>query len=84
MTEMIEFYVAGWDFNYGEPFTEETVQTILTMLRPSYVRGLTLLGGEPFEPQNQAAVVELLRQVKAELPEKSCAMPTANALTYFT
>ena len=44
---------------------------ILDMLRPSYVRGLTLLGGEPFEPQNQASVVELLRQIKKELPEKS-------------
>ena len=41
------------------------------MLRPSYIRGLTLLGGEPFEPQNQAGVVELLRQVKRELPEKT-------------
>ena len=41
------------------------------MLRPSYIRGLTLLGGEPFEPQNQGPIVELLRKVKAELPEKS-------------
>jgi anaerobic ribonucleoside-triphosphate reductase activating protein len=41
------------------------------MLRPAYIRGLTLLGGEPFEPQNQGAVVELLRQIKKELPEKS-------------
>ncbi len=65
------FNEVAWDFNYGEPFTEETVQTILTMLRPSYVRGLTLLGGEPFEPENQGAVVELLRKIKAEMPEKS-------------
>ena len=65
------FNEVAWDFNYGEPFTEETVQTILAMLRPSYVRGLTLLGGEPFEPENQEAVVELLRKIKAEMPEKS-------------
>lgn len=65
------FNEVAWDFNYGEPFTEETIHTILTMLRPSYVRGLTLLGGEPFEPQNQGAVVELLRRIKTELPEKS-------------
>ena len=65
------FNEVAWDFNYGEPFTEETVQTILAMLRPSYVRGLTLLGGEPFEPENQGAVVELLRKIKAEMPEKS-------------
>ena len=65
------FNEVAWDFDYGEPFTEAVMDSIVDMLRPSYIRGLTLLGGEPFEPQNQAAVVELLRQVKAELPEKS-------------
>jgi len=65
------FNEIAWDFNYGKPFTQETMDSIIAMLRPSYIRGLTLLGGEPFEPQNQAAVVELLRQVKAQLPEKS-------------
>ena len=65
------FNEVAWDFDYGEPFTEETMDSILAMLRPSYVRGLTLLGGEPFEPQNQGAVVELLRRIKKELPEKS-------------
>ncbi len=65
------FNEIAWDFDYGQPFTQETIDTILNMLRPSYIRGLTLLGGEPFEPQNQGAVVELLRQVKRELPEKS-------------
>ena len=65
------FNEVAWDFDYGEPFTEETINTILNMLRPAYVRGLTLLGGEPFEPQNQAGVVELLRRMKAEMPEKS-------------
>ena len=65
------FNEIAWDFNYGQPFTQETIDSIIAMLRPSYIRGLTLLGGEPFEPQNQAAVVELLRQVKKALPEKS-------------
>ena len=65
------FNEVAWDFNYGEPFTEEVMDRILTMLRPSYVKGLTLLGGEPFEPQNQGAIVELLRRIKRELPEKS-------------
>ena len=65
------FNEVAWDFDYGEPFTEKIMDTIVEMLRPSYVRGLTLLGGEPFEPQNQGAVVELLRKIKAELPEKS-------------
>lgn len=65
------FNEVAWDFDYGQPFTEETVETIVNMLRPAHIKGLTLLGGEPFEPQNQGAVVQLLRRVKAELPEKS-------------
>lgn len=65
------FNEVAWDFHYGQPFTEETIKIIVDMLRPSYIRGLTLLGGEPFEPQNQGPIVELLREVKAELPEKS-------------
>jgi len=65
------FNEVAWDFDYGEPFTQNTIDQIIDMLRPSYIRGLTLLGGEPFEPQNQEAVVTLLRQIKQELPEKS-------------
>ena len=65
------FNEVAWDFDYGEPFTQETIDRILAMLKPDYIRGLTLLGGEPFEPQNQGAVVELLRQVKKAYPEKS-------------
>lgn len=65
------FNEVAWDFEYGQPFTQETVDYILSLLAPSYVKGLTLLGGEPFEPQNQPALVDLLRQVKAKYPEKS-------------
>ena len=65
------FNAVAWDFDYGEPFTQETVDTIITMLKPSHIRGLTLLGGEPFEPQNQEPIVELLRQVKEKYPQKS-------------
>ncbi len=65
------FNEVAWDFDYGQPFTQKTVDTILTMLAPSHVKGLTLLGGEPFEPQNQPAIVDLLRQVKRRYPEKS-------------
>ena len=65
------FNEVAWDFSYGQPFTEETVEYILSLLRPDYVQGLTILGGEPFEPQNQPGVVELLRRVKRELPQKS-------------
>ena len=65
------FNEVAWDFNYGEPFTQDTIDRILNMLRPPHIRGLTLLGGEPFEPQNQPAIVDLLRQIKKEMPEKS-------------
>ena len=65
------FNQEAWDFDYGEPFTQDTIDRILQMLKPSYVKGLTLLGGEPFEPQNQGPIVELLRQIKAAYPQKS-------------
>ena len=65
------FNEVAWDFDYGEPFTQETIDSILNMLKPDYIQGLTLLGGEPFEPQNQGAIVQLLRQVKRAYPKKS-------------
>ncbi|MBE6951466.1 MAG: anaerobic ribonucleoside-triphosphate reductase activating protein [Ruminococcaceae bacterium] len=65
------FNQEAWDFDFGQPFTQEVIDKILDDLSPSFVKGLTLLGGEPFEPQNQRAIVELLRQVKAKYPEKS-------------
>ena len=65
------FNEVAWDFGYGEPFTEQTIEMILKMMEPAHIKGLTLLGGEPFEPQNQPAIVELLRRVKAAYPNKS-------------
>ncbi len=65
------FNQVAWDFEYGQPFTQETIDEILSMLKPDFIQGLTLLGGEPFEPQNQPDVVNLLRQVKAAFPKKS-------------
>ena len=65
------FNEVAWDFDYGKPFTQQTIDQILEMLRPGYIRGLTLLGGEPFEPQTQGPIVELLRQIKEKMPEKS-------------
>ncbi len=59
-----------WDFAYGKPYTEETEQEILEALDSSYIQGLTLLGGEPFEPENQRELVELLRRVRKEIPQK--------------
>ena len=60
-----------WDFNYGKKFTEETEEEILEALKPSYIDGLSLLGGEPFEPENQEVLVKLLRKVKERYPEKN-------------
>lgn len=65
------FNEVAWDFSYGKPFTQETIDSILDMLAPGYIRGLTLLGGEPFEPKNQPAVLDLLRQIKEKYPQKS-------------
>lgn len=65
------FNEEAWDFSYGTPFTGKTIQTVLEYLKPSYVRGLTVLGGEPMEPQNQPAVLELLAQVKETYPDKT-------------
>ena len=60
-----------WDFSYGVPFGEAEIQQILTFLAPDHIRGLSLLGGEPFEPDNQRAVLELVRRARRELPGKT-------------
>ena len=65
------FNQEAWDFHYGQPYTQAIEDEIMDALRPSYITGLTLLGGEPFEPANQAALLPLLRRVRAELPEKT-------------
>ncbi len=65
------FQPETWDFNYGNDFTEETENRILEMLSPDYICGLTVLGGEPFEPENQRVLVDFLRKVRRKYPEKS-------------
>ena len=74
-----------WEFSYGEPFDEAVIvkrfavgklpcfriETVLAMLTPAYIRGITYLGGEPFEPENQPGLLELSRRIKAAYPEKS-------------
>lgn len=60
-----------WDFGYGKPFTEEVMETILDACDHPYIRGLSLLGGEPFEPQNQAALLPLVTAFKERFPEKT-------------
>lgn len=64
------FQPETWDFSYGSEFTEKTEHELIDALRPSYIRGLTILGGEPFEPENQKAILPFLEKVKAQLPEK--------------
>lgn len=64
------FNQEAWDFAYGEPFTPETEAQILKALEPSYIKGLSLLGGEPLEPENQQGLLPLLRKVKARFPNK--------------
>ena len=59
-----------WNFNYGQPFTQTEIDKIILISEPSFVEGLTLLGGEPFEPENQAALIDLLKQFKEKLPHK--------------
>ena len=65
------FNEIAWDFAYGKPFTQETVDMLLAMLAPEHIKGITLLGGEPFEPRNQSAVVDFLRQMKGKYPDKT-------------
>ena len=65
------FQPQTWDFCYGRPFTGETEAEIFTELAKSYVDGLTVLGGEPFEPKNQPTLAALLRQVKERYPAKT-------------
>jgi len=64
------FQPETWDFDYGEPFTKATEDEIITALRPSWIQGLSILGGDPMEPENQRALLPFLRRVKEELPEK--------------
>jgi len=65
------FQPQTWDFNFGKPFTEEVENDILNMLEPSYIKGLTLLGGEPFEPQNQKAILPFIKKIKEKYPDKN-------------
>lgn len=60
-----------WNFCYGKPFTTETEDYILDALKPDYINGLTLLGGDPFEPENQAVLVPFLRRVRELYPNKN-------------
>ena len=64
------FNPEAWDFQYGTPFGEEQEQAILDAMEKSYIKGLSLLGGEPFHPNNQKTVLELVKKVRAQYPQK--------------
>ncbi len=65
------FNPEAWDFQYGNDFTTAVEDEILEALKPDYIHGLSLLGGEPFEPQNQQALLPFLRRFKEMYPEKT-------------
>lgn len=65
------FQPETWNFSYGSPFTGDTENELLKALSPSWIAGLTLLGGEPFEPDNQKCLVPFLRKVREAFPQKN-------------
>ena len=65
------FNEVAWDFSYGEPFTDAVESELLVALAPDYVAGLSLLGGEPFEPENQPALLPFLKKVRERYPKKT-------------
>ena len=65
------FNEIAWDFSYGEPFTDAVENELLEALSPDFIAGITLLGGEPFEPENQRALLPFLKRVREAFPKKT-------------
>jgi len=65
------FNAETWDFSYGQPFTQETEQFLFSELGKSYITGLSVLGGEPFEPENQRVLLPFLHRMRESFPEKT-------------
>ena len=65
------FNEQAWDFEYGNPFTADTENSVIEALAPDYMAGITLLGGEPMEPVNQRGLLPLLKRIRKELPQKT-------------
>ena len=64
------FNSEAWDFSYGMPYTDETLEDLIKSLSPDYITGFSLLGGEPFEPENQSEVLRTVKEIKKKLPDK--------------
>lgn len=65
------FNAEAWDFKCGKPFTDDTIIEIINSMKPSYIKGITVLGGEPMHPKNVYSLLDLLKSVKEKYPEKS-------------
>ena len=65
------FQSETWDFRYGQEYTEETQKEVLDAMNSEFIAGLTVLGGEPFEPENQRVIVKLMKAAKERYPEKN-------------
>ena len=65
------FNQVAWSFAYGQAYTDQTIKQVLGYLAPDYITGLTLLGGEPFEPENQEGLLKLVKQAKKKYPNKN-------------
>lgn len=65
------FNPEAWDFKYGKEFNKEVAKEILKSLEPDYIAGLSLLGGEPFEPENQKGLIDFIREYKKRFPNKN-------------
>ena len=65
------FNEEAWDFNFGKPFTQETIDYIIDLLKPDFYKGITFLGGEPLEHVNQQGLLHLARKIREVYPEKS-------------
>ncbi|MBO5312327.1 MAG: anaerobic ribonucleoside-triphosphate reductase activating protein [Clostridia bacterium] len=65
------FNSVAWDFDYGEKYTKETEDELIASLNSPFVKGITLLGGEPFEPQNQEELLKLTERIRREMPDKT-------------
>lgn len=74
------FNSEAWDFDAGVPFDEEAQQAVLNSLAPAYIAGLTILGGEPMEPQNQRALLPFLKKVRTTYPKTSIWLYTGDTL----
>lgn len=65
------FNEIAWDFNYGKPFTKDTENDILEACESGYISGVSILGGEPFEPENQSALINFLKKFRERFPKKN-------------